>query len=105
MMDVTINDPVFVLGYGRGRVTSISPDNGGFMVSVPGHSPMHFNVNGCLGMSARRLVYWHDPLLVEPPRDKALWDGYKAMTAQLFAMLVGWREGGWSPDAGSDGDS
>ena len=82
----------------------MTPDDGGFNVRLPGGGvAMHFNRNGCQGASNKRLVYWHNPILCDPPKDPALWSAFAAMAGQLFETVTAWRKEGWGE--GSDGDS
>jgi hypothetical protein len=95
--EVQVKDEVYVLHYGKGRVASRTPDDGGFNVEFPDHKVMHFSRSGCQGASARRLVFWHNPILAEPPRDKILWDGFARLAVHLYGEVAKWRAGGW-PD-------
>jgi hypothetical protein len=98
-MIVQQGDKVHILTYGAATVTAVLPDNGGCMVQKPGQSPMHFGPGGCLGASDRRLLFWHDPLLIEPPKDPALWSAFKGMASLLYGNLLEWKAGGWKPGA------
>ena len=101
-MDLLPKEDVHILTYGDAKVAAVLPDDGGYMVQRPGLAPMHFTVGGCLGASSKRLLYYRDPIVVEPPRDKILWEAFKGMSRELFDALSRWRAGGWRPHEGSD---
>jgi hypothetical protein len=100
--EVRVKDEVFVLHHGKARVESRTPDDGGFNVRLAGHGVMHYSRTGCPGASTKRVVYWHDPLLIEPPRDPALWAAFVRMATVLYNDLSAWRKEGWEPGEGSD---
>ena len=102
--EVRIKDKVHVLHHrGYAVVESRTPDDGGFNVNLSGQGTVHFNRDRCPGASDRRMVYWHDPLLFDPPKDPVLWNAFKAMAGQLYETLASWRKEGWGE--GSDGGS
>ena len=102
--EVQLRDEVFLLHRGKARVEARTPDDGGFILRVPGAGTMHFNRSGCQGASSRREVYWHNPFVAEPPKDPVLWAAFTRMAGELFETLKRWRREGWG-DAGPDGDS
>lgn len=86
MMDgspVHIGDVVYVLGLGAGTVSSVR-DDGGFTVKTAG-GEAYYRDGGYIGNQRR--VYWHDPLIIIPPKDNKLWDAHKKMSQANFAML------------------
>lgn len=86
MMDgaeVHIGDTVYVLGIGAGTVSSVR-DDGGFTVKTAG-GEAYYRAGGFVGNQRR--VFWHDPMIIVPPKDNRLWETYKAMTKNVYAML------------------
>jgi hypothetical protein len=71
--NVNVGDTVFILGVGRGTVSSIA-DDGSFSVKI-GRGVQHFSDGGMVGNTRR--VYWHDPVLFNPPKDVNVWNTIK----------------------------
>lgn len=94
-VQLAIGDVVFVLGIGAGTVVRIESD-GGFTVRT-GNGQQHYRAGGKIGNV--RKVFWHDPLLVIPPRDLRLWNAFKAMAQSNYAQLVALFKSGAIPDA------
>ena len=101
--EVRVKDKVHVLHNPGYATVESKTDDGGFNVRIPGRCEMHFSRTGCQGASDKRMVYWHNPILVVPPKDPALWNAFVNMAEQLLAAVVAWRKEGWGE--GSDGDS
>lgn len=81
--EVNIGDAVFVLGIGTGTVKSISAD-GSFTVQT-GRGIQTYRNGGYLGNSRR--VYWHDPFILLPPKNLALWQALKRMVETDYNMI------------------
>lgn len=82
--NVNVGDTVFILGVGRGTVSSIS-DDGSFSVKV-GRGIQHFADGGMVG-NVRR-VYWHDPVLFNPPKDANLWNTTRNAAAYMRDLIA-----------------
>jgi hypothetical protein len=98
-MDVRLSDSVYVLGFGPGTVVRVLPGAGGFVVNVPGRGDKHFTVDGCVGVGTDRRVYFQNPIVVEPPRNKKLWDAYVDLSRRLFELIGRLDKSGDLPDA------
>ena len=101
-LELTLTDSVFVLGQGSGRVVKVLPDNGGYVVAVPGRGEMHYSVSGTAGAGRDRRLYYHDPVLVDPPKDRGLWRAYSDMSLAVYGKLYKLFLGGEVPDDGPD---
>lgn len=77
---VNIKDVVYVLGVGSGTVTSITAD-GGFTVRT-GNGEAFYRDGGYVGNQKR--VFWSDPMIVTPPKDRRFWRAYVRMAQLLF---------------------
>ena len=86
-LDLHLLDSVFVMGQGYGRVAKILPD-GSFVVAVPGRGEQHFSAAGTLGSSLVRKLYYQDPIIVEPPKNKAVWLAYKRLAEALYKEVA-----------------
>jgi hypothetical protein len=101
-LDLRLTDKVFVLGHGEGEVVRVLDSDGGYVVSVPGRGEQRFSVYGTIGGATDRRLFYHNPILVDPPKDKRFWGAYRALTYALYNALVSMRENGRMPD-GPDG--
>lgn len=81
---VQINDAVHVLGLGDGIVTAVSAD-GSFEVKL-GNGKVHVRKGGYIGNV--RKVYWHNPMIVVPPKNDQLWINFVRMAQNNYAQLV-----------------
>lgn len=81
--NVSLGDSVYVDAIGTGTVVSLSSD-GGFAVKV-GNSIYNIRSGGYVGNV--RKVYWHNPLMVIPPKNLHLWNTIKGMTERNYKML------------------
>jgi hypothetical protein len=76
------------MGQGYGNVVKILPNNGGFVVNVPGRGELHYTVYGTIGVSSDVRVYYQDPVIVVPTKNDRLWLAYKRLTKALYDELV-----------------
>ena len=86
MMDgseVKLGDSVYVTAIGSGTVVAVSSD-GGFTVKV-GNSMFSIRADGYVGNV--RKVYWHDPMVIVPPKDLKLWTTFNKMATTNYKML------------------
>lgn len=81
--EVKLGDRVYVLGRGWGKVVSVATD-GSFHVSL-GKGSIHFLKGGMNGNM--QVVYWHNPLLMEPPKDAQFWYVFVEMVKDLYKKL------------------
>lgn len=87
MMDgqqVLINDSVHVLGVGDGVVNSVSAD-GSFSVRVGGGSTFRCRADGYVGNV--RKVFWHNPMVIVPPKNLKLWLNFTRMATTNYQHL------------------
>lgn len=94
---VHINDAVHVLGLGDGLVTSISSD-GSFEVKL-GNGKVNVRKGGYIGNV--RKVYWHNPMIVVPPKDEQLWTNFVRLSQNDYAQLVELFKSGKIPAVGT----
>jgi hypothetical protein len=86
-MNVLVGDSVYVFGFGPGTVARILPDNGGFVVSIPGRGEKHFTVDGCIGVGTDRRVFFQNPIFIDPPKNQKIWNTYVTLATQLFTLI------------------
>jgi hypothetical protein len=86
-MGAKAGDAVFVLGQGSGKVTKELP-GGGFAAAVAGRGEQFYTDAGCVGASRDRRVYWHDPIILDPPKDAALWESWKRVALALYDEMA-----------------
>jgi hypothetical protein len=86
-MKVHINDLVFILGQGSGRVTRVLED-GSFYASVREGGAQLYSAFGTLGTSPIKRVYLYDPIIVDPPSNYRLWFAFKTIAKTLYEELV-----------------
>lgn len=79
---VVIGDVVHVLGIGAGTVTSINSD-GGFTVQT-GNGEAYYRDGGYIGNQRR--VYWADPLIITPPKNRRFWRAFTSVVSNLYAQ-------------------
>lgn len=77
---VNNGDVVYVLGIGSGTVTSVNVD-GGFTVRT-GKGEAFYRDGGYIGNQKR--VFWSDPFLVVPVKDRRFWRAFSHMVEQLY---------------------
>lgn len=80
---VVLNDRVFDIANGYGTVHSISTKK--FVVLFDNGRRIEFNGDGSLGGTRR--IYWHDPIVIAPPRDKEKWKGFIKIIAAVLAVV------------------
>lgn len=78
---VNMGDVVYVVGVGSGTVTGVNMD-GGFTVKT-GNGETFYRDGGYIGNQKR--VYWSDPYIVTPPKDRRFWRAYVHMAEKLFS--------------------
>lgn len=96
---VNIGEPVYVLGMGPGIVQSVDR-TGGFSVKIKGGEVQSFSRGGYVGK--RRRVYWHNPLVMDPPKDKRLWAAYTRLATSVWNELVALHNAGYQIEADDD---
>lgn len=79
---VNIGDSVYVLGVGGGTVTSVNAD-GGFTVRT-GNGEAYYRNGGYIGNQKR--VFWADPYIVLPTKDRRFWRAYVQMASSLYSQ-------------------
>jgi hypothetical protein len=85
-LELRKKDQVFVLGVGNGQVSKVAPD-GSFDVKIAGGEG-HYSPEGTVGTSPVQRVFYHDPLVVLPPKNPCLWAAYRKLTKVLFTELM-----------------
>ena len=80
---VMIGDIVHVLGIGSGTVTSVKKD-GGFSVRT-GNGEAYYRTGGYIGNQRR--VFWADPVIILPPKDRRLWRAFVKVSRALYEQL------------------
>lgn len=78
---VEIGDVVYILGIGAGTVTGVNV-SGGFTVKT-GVGETFYRDGGYIGNQKR--VYWSDPFLVTPVKDRRFWRAFVRMVNKLYA--------------------
>ena len=81
---VNVGDSVYVLGIGAGMVTSINSE-GGFSVKA-GNGEIYYRDGGYLGNQRR--VYWADPLIVIPPKDRKFWKAFTTVCKTFYKQAA-----------------
>lgn len=76
--ELKLNDRVYDLTNGYGKVSDVSDT--GFTVLFLNRRRISFEVGGTL--QGVRRVFWHNPLVVAPPKDEAQWQ-------HLIRVVVG----------------
>lgn len=94
---VYIGDTVHVLGIGSGMVIAVNAD-GGFTVRT-GRGETTFRDGGYIGNQRR--VYWADPLIVTPPKDRRLWRAYVTVAQHLYDQAANFYHLGELKEAGN----
>lgn len=80
---VCIGDVVYILGIGAGTVISTNID-GGFTVRT-GNGDVYYRAGGYLGNQRR--VYWNDPFIVIPPKNRRMWRAFVKIATILFGQM------------------
>lgn len=77
---VNLGDVVHVLGIGAGTVTKVTND-GGFTVKT-GNGEANYRAGGLIGNQRR--VYWADPLIIIPPKNRRFWRAFVTLAEMLY---------------------
>ena len=80
---VTIDDKVFYIIWGYGIVTSTM--FGSIQVRFGDNRAVKYESDGSLG-GVRRL-YWHNPVVIPPPRDNRGWETLQSVLTTVAAHL------------------
>lgn len=80
---VNMGDPVYDIILGAGQVTGMH-SGGSFVVKI-GSSESVYRDGGYFGNSRR--LYWSDPIVILPPKNRRVWSAYKSMTIKMYDML------------------
>lgn len=80
---VCMGDMVYILGVGMGKVVSTNLD-GGFTVRT-GNGDVYYRDGGYLGNQRR--VYWNDPFIIVPPKNRRLWRSFVKIATILFGQM------------------
>lgn len=89
---VLIGDTVHILGIGAGQVVSVNAD-GGFTVRT-GSGDAYYRDGGFIGNQRR--VYWADPMIVVPPKNRRLWRAFISVATVMYKQLeTVLKMGGW----------
>lgn len=92
---VLIGDTVHVLGIGSGQVVSVNSD-GGFTVRT-GAGDAYFRAGGLIGNQRR--VYWADPMIITPPKNRRFWRTFVNLATVLYNQLdTVLKMGGWGEE-------
>jgi hypothetical protein len=102
IMKFNLKDKPYVLGQGLGEVVSVLPDNGGYVVEVPSRGQQHYTLEGKVGSSSDRRLFYHNPVLVDPPKNPKVWNLFRALSLQLYSKLSDMYLNGELPDEGPD---
>lgn len=93
---VELGDTVYVLGIGTGNVVAVNND-GGFTVRT-GNGEAYYRSGGYVGNQRR--VYWADPMIVVPPKNRRLWRAFVKVAQVLFSQVSVFYKLGEDEDAG-----
>jgi hypothetical protein len=95
MLEVKLNDQLWVQGLGYATVSRLQ-DNGGFYLKI-GQSEKLFTADGRIGHTGEQKVFYADPMIVVPPKSVDFWAAYKRVAKALYdemAMLYNMEQGG-----------
>lgn len=81
--NVSVGDKLYDIVYGYGEVTSLQ--YGDITVLFNKKQRIVFDHSGSLG-GVRRL-YWHNPVVVEPPKNSSLWGVLVACIKPIYEHL------------------
>lgn len=99
---VLLGDTVWVVGMGTATVAKVEA-NGDFQIRS-GSGMLAITKGGYLGKV--RKVYWHDPLIIPPPKDVYVWHTFKKVAITVFNVLArAFQIKGVPDEEGSEEDS
>lgn len=81
---LNLSDRVYDLVNGYGDVTDIT--NRGFTVTFYNRRRITFEVDGTVGNTRR--IFWHDPLILAPPKDPAEWNNLIRLVISVQALIT-----------------
>jgi hypothetical protein len=91
-LDFHVGDDCYVLGQGKGRITKVLQDNGGYVVAIPARGENIFSRDGRVGSGIDQRLFYSNPIFMHPPKDSAFWEAYKAVAIKLYEVMKGaWR--------------
>lgn len=82
--ELALSDRVYDLVNGYGDITDIS--NQGFTVTFYNRRRITFEVDGTIG--GVRRVFWHDPLILAPPKDAAEWQHLIRLVVSVQGLIA-----------------
>lgn len=81
---VSVGDRVYDKNNGYGRIVDVERDQS-FTVQFSKTGNKRFSQGGHFGKERR--VYWHDPMIVDPMKNKALWTAFCTITKVIYELL------------------
>lgn len=81
---INVGDRVYDKNNGYGRVIDVERDQS-FTVSFSKTGNKRFSQGGHFGKERR--IYWHDPMVVDPMKNKALWTAFCTITRVIYDLL------------------
>ena len=85
--DITVGDKVYDLEYGYGDVVEITDAGIHVRLNSLGRKKL-YDSRGMRRGAKTRVLYWHDPVITNPPKDKARWN-LVTKVARAAAEAVG----------------
>lgn len=82
---VLLNDLVFDMMYGKGEVVSF--DDNAMQVLFANGRKITYDTTGHL--NGIRRVYWHNPLIITPPKDETKWNAFLHVIVGVYNFMKG----------------
>lgn len=79
-----VGDDLYDIQLGYGKLTTLEP-SGGFVLTFSGGRTLRYSRGGYVGTSRR--VYWANPVIIEPSRDRAYWAEFTKLVREMDSML------------------
>lgn len=86
---VARGDAVFDICLGYGRVTRAPEEGASLTVEFPSGNQVAYTPNGVSIASGRATLFYHDPFIVNPPKNLAQWANAKAVVVSVTNLLSG----------------
>lgn len=84
---VNLNDSVFAVGYGVGRVTELLTDNRFRVRFALTDQTLTYGSDGVMSRARSRSLYWKDPVVVPPSKDDGFWNALRPAIRALVESL------------------
>lgn len=81
---INLNDSVYDLVYGVGSVTSVTDTV--ISVKFKNGRTLSYDVGGRI--NGIRRLFWHDPLIIAPPKNKRIWDTFRRIVLDVYKLIL-----------------